>query len=171
MCISTLTMPASISCHARAKVPYQSGISLVELIVFVIIVSVGIAGILAVMNVTVKSSADPMLRKQAVALAEAVLDEVLAKDYIPGGTSFTSCTGTDHAQYDDVDDYNNCSGGASVITGADTLGAAPIAALASYKATVSVAPVTVNGAAMKKVTVTVTGGAETIQLSGYRGQY
>ena len=154
----------------------QLGLSLVELIMFIIIVSVGIAGILLVMNVSVKSSADPMLRKQAVAMAEAILDEVLAKDYVnPAGgfveSDFTNCTG--RPQYDDVDDYACFSGApaTAVISGINTLGATSIAALSTYSATVSVAPVVVSGATMKKVTVTVTGGAETIQLFGYRAGY
>jgi MSHA pilin protein MshD len=154
----------------------QSGISLIELIIFIIIVSVSVVGILSVMNVTVQHSTDPMLRKQSMALAEAILDEVLAKDYAnPSGgfteTDFTNCSG--RLQYDDVDDYNCFSGTPStaVISGSSTLGATSIAGLSSYQATISVTPITVNGAAMKKITVTVTGGAETIQLYGYRGSY
>ena len=156
----------------------QLGLSLIELIMFIVIVSVGIAGILLVMNVSVKSSADPMLRKQAVAMAEAILDEVLAKDYanpaVGGFTEvdFVNCSG--RLQYDDVDDYA-CFDGApatAVIRGDSTLGATSIAALGGYAATVSVpASAGVSGATMKKVTVTVTGGGETIQLFGYRAGY
>ncbi len=54
----------------------QAGISLVELIMFIVIVSVGVVGILSVMNVTSKASADPMLRKQALAIAESLLEEI-----------------------------------------------------------------------------------------------
>jgi MSHA pilin protein MshD len=154
----------------------QSGFSLIELIVFIIIVSVGVVGILSVMNVTVKSSADPMVRKQAVAMAEAILDEVLSKAYAnpPGGyteTDLTNCSG--RPQYDDVDDYNCFDGAPStaVIQGSNTLGASAIPALASYTATVASAPVTVAGVTMKRITVTVTGGPETIQLFGYRANY
>lgn len=156
----------------------QLGLSLVELIMFIVIVSVGIAGILLVMNVSVKSSADPMLRKQAVAMAEAILDEVLAKDYASPAVGdfaevdFVNCSG--RPQYDDVNDYA-CFDGApasAVIFGNSTLGATSIPALAGYSATVSVAaPALFSGATMKKVTVTVTGGAETIQLFGYRAGY
>src|SRR4030065_640507 len=54
----------------------QRGISLIELIMFIVIVSVALAGILLVMNVTTKSSADPLVHKQALAVAESLLEEV-----------------------------------------------------------------------------------------------
>jgi MSHA pilin protein MshD len=54
----------------------QRGISLIELIMFIMIVSVALAGILLVMNVTTKSSADPLVHKQALAIAESLLEEV-----------------------------------------------------------------------------------------------
>jgi MSHA pilin protein MshD len=165
----------NVTLPLRTKHP-QSGISLIELVVFIIIVSVGIVGILSVMNVAVKSSSDPMLRKQSVAMAEAIMDEVLAKDYVnPSGgyteTDSTNCS--NRLQYDDVDDYNCFSGtpATAVIAGNSTLGASSISALSGYKATVTVAPAVVNSAAMKKITVTVTGGAETISLYGYKGSY
>ena len=56
--------------------PEQRGISLIELIMFIMIVSVALAGILLVMNVTTKSSADPLVHKQALAIAEAMLEEI-----------------------------------------------------------------------------------------------
>jgi MSHA pilin protein MshD len=54
----------------------QRGISLIELIMFIVIVSVAVAGILLVLNVTTKSSADPLVHKQALAIAESLLEEV-----------------------------------------------------------------------------------------------
>jgi MSHA pilin protein MshD len=73
----------------------QRGMSLIELIMFIVIVSVGIVGILLVMNVTVKSSADPMVRKQALAMAEAILGEILAKDFAnPTGGYAETAPGT-----------------------------------------------------------------------------
>ena len=54
----------------------QSGISLIELIMFIVIVSLAVVGILSVMNVTTKASADPMIRKQALAIAESLLEEI-----------------------------------------------------------------------------------------------
>jgi MSHA pilin protein MshD len=66
----------------------QEGISLVELIMFIVIVSLGIVGILSVMNVTTKASADPMLRKQALAIAESLLEEIQLQ-------AFTYCSPDD----------------------------------------------------------------------------
>lgn len=66
----------------------QSGISLIELIIFIVIVSVGLAGILTVLNVTVRGSADPLIQKQMLAIAEALLEEVQLK-------AFTYCDPTD----------------------------------------------------------------------------
>lgn len=59
-----------------ARMTKQRGISLVELIMFIMIVSIALAGILLVMNVTTKSSADPLIHKQALAIAESLLEEV-----------------------------------------------------------------------------------------------
>jgi MSHA pilin protein MshD len=62
-----------ITLSVRAR---QAGISLIELILFIVIVSIGIAGILSVINVTTRNSADPLMRKQALAIAESILEEV-----------------------------------------------------------------------------------------------
>ena len=52
------------------------GLSLVEVIVFIVVVGVAVAGVLAALNVSTRASADPMIQKQALAIAEAVLEEV-----------------------------------------------------------------------------------------------
>ena len=59
----------------------QQGMTLIELIVFIVIVSVALVGVLTVFNVTAKSSGDPMIRKQMLAVAEAVLEEVMLQPF------------------------------------------------------------------------------------------
>jgi Tfp pilus assembly protein PilV len=54
----------------------ERGLSLVELIMFIVIVGAAVAGIIAVISRTTQSSADPMVRKQALAIAEAMMEEV-----------------------------------------------------------------------------------------------
>jgi MSHA pilin protein MshD len=53
------------------------GVSLIELVVFIVIVGIGMAGIFAVFNVMTAGSADPQVRKQVLAIAESLLDEVM----------------------------------------------------------------------------------------------
>ncbi|MET3131390.1 MSHA pilin protein MshD [Oxalobacteraceae bacterium GrIS 1.11] len=54
----------------------RCGLSLIELLVFIVIVSIGVLSILRVMNLTVSASADPLRRKQALLIAQAMLEEV-----------------------------------------------------------------------------------------------
>ena len=54
----------------------QRGVTLVEVVLFIVIVSVAAVGILGVMNLTTQRSADPQLRKQALAIAEGMLEEI-----------------------------------------------------------------------------------------------
>jgi MSHA pilin protein MshD len=139
----------------------QAGISLIELVIFIVIVSVSIVGILSVMNMTVMHSADPMVRKQAAALADSILEEILLKDYAdPDGAAATEAS---RALYDDVDDYNGKSN--AIFT--DLPGE-----LSAYVIGIAVTDGTATlGVAAKKITVTVTSGAESISMTGYRANY
>jgi MSHA pilin protein MshD len=58
----------------------QRGVTLVELILFIVIVGIALAGVITVMNLTTRGSVDPVRRKQALIIAEGLLEEVeLAK--------------------------------------------------------------------------------------------
>lgn len=59
----------------------QRGLTLIELIVSIVVISVGLAGVLSVFNLVVRHSADPLLVKQAQAVADSLLEEVLLKDF------------------------------------------------------------------------------------------
>jgi MSHA pilin protein MshD len=60
--------------------PRQRGVTMVELILFIVIVGIALGGIITVMNLTTRGSADPVRRKQALIIAEGLLEEVeLAK--------------------------------------------------------------------------------------------
>ena len=143
----------------------QSGVTLVELIISMVIISIALTGVLTVMNQTVRYSADPMIQHQAVAIAESYLEEILlqAYDNPSGGYS-----GTDRSQFDDVDDYNGLSD-----TGVhDHLGNV-VATLSNYNVTVSISsPATLAGSVLaKKVMVTVAGVGSSLDLVGYRANY
>lgn len=54
----------------------KSGASLIELIIFIVVVSIAVVGVLMILRTTVAKSSDPAIRKQMVAIAEALLEEV-----------------------------------------------------------------------------------------------
>ena len=141
---------------------HHRGFTLIEVIIFIVVVGAGLAGILAISTNVAKSSADPMVRKQAMALADSILEEILQKEYAdPDGVSGETTRDT----MDDVDDYN----------GKDkTLFSDWPSTLSSYAVAIVVTPATLGSAptlAVKQVTVTVTGGSNVVALTGYRANY
>ena len=83
---------------------HQKGISLIELVIFIVIVSVALTGITLIYINTTRYSADPMLRIGSVELAQSTLEEILLKAYddntptgggcvqISGGLGSSLCT-------------------------------------------------------------------------------
>lgn len=78
-----------------------AGVTLIELLVFIMIVSIAVAGVIMVMSYTTGRSADPVRRKQALMLAEGLLEEVQL-------ASFTYCDPTDPGA-DDADSVADCA--------------------------------------------------------------
>lgn len=140
--------------------PAQRGFTLIELIIFMVVVSAGLAGILTVMNTVVKSSADPMVRKQAMALADSILEEIVLKAYAdPDGVSGETTRET----MDDVADYHGKTNALFTDLPTD---------LAAYAIAISVTDDAATlGVSAKKVTVTVSRGSESVQLTGFRANY
>ena len=95
----------------------QRGLSLVEQIVFIVVVAVGVTGVLAALNVATRGSADPMIQKQALEIAEALLEEVQLQPY-------TYCDPDDTAAASALS-AADCSGGAG---GANDESKTPLAA-------------------------------------------
>jgi MSHA pilin protein MshD len=54
----------------------QRGLTIIELVMFIVIVGIAAAGILQVMDLANRSSTDPIRRKQAMLIAEAYMEEV-----------------------------------------------------------------------------------------------
>ena len=81
----------------------QTGVTLVELILSIVIISIALTGVLTVMNLTVSHSADPVVRHQSISIAESYLEEILLQSYDNPTNGYS---GADRSQFDDVDDYN-----------------------------------------------------------------
>ena len=56
--------------------PRQTGLTIVELIIFIVIVGIAAAAVLQTLAMTTSASADPVRRKQALLIAEGLLEEV-----------------------------------------------------------------------------------------------
>jgi MSHA pilin protein MshD len=85
----------------KASLQQQRGVTLIELILFIMIIGIALTAILGVMNVTNSHSADTLRAKQALMIAEGLLEEVQlarftfcdpASDNLDTATSSSACT-------------------------------------------------------------------------------
>jgi MSHA pilin protein MshD len=122
----------------RLQGKHQLGITLVELVVTIVILSISLIGIVATLNLGVSQSANTLFELRATALAQAYLDEILSKKYdersrnsgippcvnpaLPGRGCSASLGAdggeTNRTRFDDVDDYDTLDEG---LNGADIL--------------------------------------------------
>ena len=65
-----------MSIASLLKLRRQRGLTLVEMIIFIVIISIASVGVLVVMNITSRHSGDAQLRKQALSIAEGILEEI-----------------------------------------------------------------------------------------------
>lgn len=144
------------------------GFTLIELIVAVTVVGIAAATIMGAIAAAASRSADPMLQQQAIAIAQAYLDEIGQRWVVdPNGTP----PNTGRGSWDLVDQYN----GLVDVGAKDQFGNA-IAALSAYTVNVSVSQTSalpgIAAAAARRIDVTVTNGpAVNVTLSGYRTGY
>lgn len=183
---------------ARRAVPAAihrlRGLSLIELVIFIAVVSASLAGVLAVFIQTTGTSADPMQRRQSLAIAEALLEEASLMPFtfcdgddpnVATATSTTDCKAAAEAinpeagesrfttpQFDHVNDY----GGYAMKSIVDITNTA-VSGLSGYSASVAVSTAALNtmpagSGDVLRISVTVTdprGG--TLTLDGYRTRY
>lgn len=159
----------------------QRGVSLIELIIFIVIISVALTGILLVMNQVTRHSADPLIHKQALAAAESLLEEIELQDFISQSGVTTTVTQLNRASvYHVVNDYNNFPLD-NAIGIFPTSGVAAIVGLESYRVKVAIdstasplgsGPNIIAAGSAVRIAVTVTDPQGTaITIDGYRTAY
>lgn len=89
----------------------ERGLTLIEIIVFIVVVGIALTAILLVMNGSAARSSDPLVRKQALAIAEGLLEEVQSMP-------FTYC---------DADDAHVASAEQATVNAADPAQCATLA--------------------------------------------
>lgn len=205
--------------HQGYVAKQQLGVTLIELVVFMVIVSVALAGVLKVLDITNRGSADPLIRKQALSIAESLLLEIEQQpftlcdpDDANASTAITTAGCTDGAAssqdkagaalsspspatesrysatdpFDNVADYggfsmpdSNVGGCTGICSPGDNT---PLTGLNAYAASVTISragaatlfngPTTFTSDAVLKISVRVTGPANTeVTLTGYRFRY
>ncbi|MDP2170307.1 MAG: prepilin-type N-terminal cleavage/methylation domain-containing protein [Rhodocyclaceae bacterium] len=177
---------------------HQRGLTLIELIVFIVIVGVALAGVLTVLNHTTRHSADPLVRKQALAIGEAILEEMMLQPFTwcdpddpaaatamahagcatpenvmaPEADEPTTANGhlrsTGARPWDNANDYNG------LVTTTNIAGGGP----AIYTARVDVKGAILHGvgdgtsaSAALRITVDVLAPGETIRVEGFRTRH
>jgi MSHA pilin protein MshD len=143
----------------------ERGATLIELIIAIVVISIAASAVLGVLSSTVGRSADAMVLSQAVAIAEAYLEEISLKSFAdPDGVDGEAT----RAGFDDVDDYD----GLVDLGARDQFGAA-LAPLSQYTVTVTVAATTalagVPGGDAERIDVRVSyPGNGLVALTGYK---
>ena len=160
--------------NACAMPQNQAGVTLVELVVFIIVVSIALGTLMSAYNYSMVNSVDPLIRVRALECAQAKLDEITARKFdenTPTGgvpacgsaeAGAIACLGiVADADFDDVGDYNgqnfvdgDCNVSVSVVGEGSDLGLADDA----------------NVVRLITVTSTMPGG-NTVVLSAYHTNF
>ena len=144
------------------------GFTLIEMIVAIAIISVAIVGAMKAFTQTTMNSADPVVRKQLLVVADEIMEEVQLKPYTDPYGRTKTITGCERSGFYQVHDYD----GYTTTNKVCDVDGTPTADLANYTLKVVVAQATLNGLTTAwKITVTVSKGSETLTLVGWRLDY
>ena len=150
---------------SRTAPPPRRGFTLPEALLAIVVIGVGLTGVLAAFGSVTRNSADPVLHKQMIAVAQELLEEIQLKPYAVA--AHTAPAGCARDTFNDVRDYNGYTS-----TGVCTVDGVAIPALAGLQVAATVATGTLGGVgAALKITVTVQQGGHTLRLVGWRTDY
>jgi len=146
------------------------GFTLIELIVAITVVAICVSTLLGVIAAVASRSADAVLQQQAIAIAQAYLDEIEQRWVVDPNDPNATLPNTGRGSWHLVDQYN----GLNEVTH-DQFGNA-ITVLSAYTVTVAVVQSTaltgITGANARRIDVTVTTRPNvSVTLSGYRANY
>ena len=144
-----------------------TGFSLIEVVVFIVVLGIAFVGMLILYNRVTSASVDPMVRKQALAIASSLLEEIELRAYTfcetsdPSVYTATSPVGCSTVEakvagenryspprFDNVKDYDGFCMGPGLPACADsvitTASFSTVSGLESYRVDVAVVPIAAN---------------------------
>lgn len=178
----------------RMHLPRRAqGLTLIELLLFIVVVGIALAAMLRVFVTATAASADPMLRRQQLTIAESLLREVQLMPFtwcdpadanVETADSTADCATVENSgpeagqtRYSTANPFNNVNDYAGFsMAGIRDVSNTAIAGLTGYNASVAVAPgaldsIPAAGEALK-ITVTVTApDGSAVALQGWRTRY
>lgn len=141
----------------------MAGVTLVELVIAIVIISAALAGLVAALTRANRDSVDPILTQQMTAIAEGMMEEVLLKPF----TEDDIVAATGRADYNDIWDYNEYAKDSPI----EDFSGNAIEGLERYRVSVQVDKVALTNIPMgdaARVRVTVRNGGQSIVLTGWR---
>lgn len=188
--------PAAFPSAARKR--HAQGLTLIELLMFIMVVGLALSAVLMVFVQATSASADPQLQRQALAIAESLLQEVQLQPFTfcdpldanvatatSAAVSAAGCATTPealgpeagetrytHPQFNNVNDYHGFS-----MSGIVDITNTPVSGLSGYSASVQIVPaalgsITAGSGDALRITVQVTGPHNTaVTLQGYRSRH
>ncbi|MCD2343108.1 type II secretion system protein [Ideonella azotifigens] len=170
----------------------QRGLSLIELVMLIMVLGIALTAILQVFIQATRASADPQLQRQALAVAESLMEEVQLMPFtwcdpddanVDTATSTAGCASVVEVigpeggeqrsgtpQFDNVNDYNGLT-----LSGITDISGNAVPGLSTYTAAVKVANAALGSVASSEalqITVTVTGpNGVQVTLDGFRTRH
>jgi len=167
------------------------GFTLIEMVFFIVIVGVAMTGLVSVLASVMKGGADTVSQKQALAIAEAIVEEIALKPFTwcdpddanaATATSAAGCATTPEVDgpeagetrptFDNVNDYSGLAVPITPVTDQNSVASFPVGFSLTSLSVTAEALGTVPGADSLRITVTVTGpGSTSVTLDTYRTRY
>jgi MSHA pilin protein MshD len=160
------------------------GFTLIEIVMGIVLLAIIMPGVMFYFIQGVKDSAVPQIRTTAIFLAEALMEEIMSKEWDEGTAIDSICNnasatlgvdgGESRAGYDDIDDFeglDNTPPQDSQGTAMSNYPGFRQQATVGYVATSDLNTTVAGPTCYKRIAVTITGGGEDTQIVSLMSSY